>query len=104
MKLIKLVPHIEGEKYESNIFLTFGKHLKHEYEYIRKFVEDRSKIVNTKQDGWYFRVELPLSKVVTICDPSDFINKTLPCRKVFLIRKRPGTQISKTWAWFPVDE
>jgi len=104
MKLIKIKTHTAGEPYVSNVFLAFGKNLRHEYKLQCKHVYS-SEVIGIQDDGWYIRIELPFSKVVTQMDPHDFTVNTGPHRRIWLFRRRPNiNRLIKSWAWLPVDE
>lgn len=65
MKLFKTYEHIEGEEYQSNIFLSVGG------------------VRNNNRRGWFMRLESPFVKIVEYVDPDDFIMKKGPCSNVY---------------------
>jgi len=87
MKLFKIATHIEGENYIDNVLLSVGK----------------SFYFNNEPNGWYIRLELPFTKTVDYVDAQDFLNKTGPCRKIYLWFKRPGIKrVLKANVWKPM--
>jgi hypothetical protein len=88
MKLFKMVQHIEGDKYLDNILLSIGK----------------SYYFNMEPDGWYIRIEMPFTKVTEYVDATDYSKKIGPCKRVYLIRSRPGIErLLKVAVWKPVS-
>jgi len=103
MKLIKIVSHIDGREYHSDVFLSFGRSYKLAMDFIENSIPPKQKISEKfKHDGWYVRIELPFKSIQHYTDHNGFHEKEGPCRKVFLIQKRFGIKkILKLSCWFP---
>ena len=89
MKLFQKYDKCEGTKYPKNVFFVFGKYQ-----------------VNSRKDGWYLKLELPLTRSRLHTNPITFEEEIGPMRYSIIYRCRPANKCrsaERYWikGWFP---
>lgn len=111
MKFFKRANRLEGQAYEDNVFISWGRNYREERIITKtdEYGHGNNFEYSEKDDGSYLRIELPFTREKGYIDPNTFRNMRGPCRPVFLRRKRiPAWNANyfKKWyfCWMPVEK
>ena len=86
MKFFKKYDRTEGENYEPNIFIAWGRQFRN----------------NDKDDGWFIKLEFPLTLTKKYTNSKTFELETGLCRYHLLYRRRPNGNHYSVNVWQPI--
>lgn len=91
MKFIQKSDRREGSRFLRDVFIAYGKQ------------------ISDREDGWYFLINFPFTRLKPYISPTTFETVTGPMRYSILYRRRPANEYRKSLGffvkgWFPCED